>query len=104
MSPAISFWRLTWKEYRTQRSLWLSVLILTALIQICIAVVATLSDPAPITGAGYAAIAFISVAVYMLGCGATLFALEHETGSYDFQRLLPVSVWQMYGAKLGVSF
>ena len=105
MNSSISLWRLTWKEYRVQRSLWLAVLILTALIQTCSAFIAALTqDGPPTSGVGYLVSAFVAVGVYMLGCGATLFALEHEHGTFDFQRLLPVPAWQVYVAKLGVGF
>lgn len=104
MNFTSGFWRLAWKEYRSQRSLWLAVLILTALVELIISLVVTLTNSDPIPSSGHLVVAFAAVVVYLLGCGATLFALEHESGTFDFQRLLPVSTWHVYGAKLGVGF
>lgn len=98
----MSYGRLTWKEYRTQRSLWLSVLFLTVVAQYVFFVAGNLLRDAPFPLAAHIAIPFIGLSVYMLGCGATLFAIEHELGTFDFQRLLPVTAWRVYAAKMTV--
>lgn len=104
MNFTSGFWRLAWKEYRSQRSLWLSVLVLTAIVEVIISLVLSLTNNRPIPSSGHLVVAFVAVAVYLLGCGATLFALEHEGGTFEFQRLLPVSTWHVYWAKIGVGF
>ena len=45
--------------------------------------------------------ALAATAVYMLGCGATLFATERELETFDFQRSLPVDAWRVFTAKTG---
>ena len=39
-------------------------------------------------------------ALYLLGCGAMLFAGEHEAGTYEFQRSLPTPAWPVFAAKV----
>lgn len=93
------FWRLVWKEYRVQRKLWLAVLVLTPVVQLCLLL------PAPFTGVPvgglFVGIALAATAVYMLGCGATLFATERELETFEFQRSLPVDAWRVFAAKTG---
>ena len=36
----------------------------------------------------------------MLGCAATLFSVEHETGTFDFQRVLPANQPRVFWAKI----
>lgn len=79
-------YRIFWKEYRQMRGFWISVLALTVLLQLIVAV--------PLMGSPGAndalyALAICFSALYALGCGATAFAVEHENGTYDFLRSLP---------------
>ena len=39
-------------------------------------------------------------AFYALGCGATMFAGEHETGTFDFQRGMPVSAKRFFWSNI----
>jgi len=96
MNSAI-FWRLVWKEYRIQRAFWVSMAVLTALLELIVLVsIGKPSDRTPLLFAvGLALPAF-----YALGCGATLFATEHEAGTYEFQRILPVSAMRLFFGKL----
>ncbi len=91
------FWRLVWKEYRVQRAFWISMAVLTALLQL-VAVTFVTHAAERINLLLHFTLAF--PALYALGCGATLFATEHETGTYEFQRSLPVSAWQLFFGKL----
>jgi len=93
------FWRLVWKEYRVQRKLWLAVLVLAPVIQLCLLLLSPFSG-AP-AGGLFVGIALAATAVYMLGCGATLFATERELETFDFQRSLPVDAWRVFTAKTG---
>ena len=104
------FWRLVWKEYRTQRPLWLALLIGTPVLQLAWLALNWLeagfrsvpgSDGVSmgLLGIGYAA-----SAIYMLGSGATLFSVEHETGTFDFQRVLPANQPRVFWAKTGFAF
>jgi hypothetical protein len=51
--------------------------------------------------AGLFGIAITIPAFYALGCGATMFSAEHETGTFDFQRTLPVSPRRYFFTSVG---
>ena len=93
------FWRLVWKEYRLQRALWLAMMLLTVLLLLIVH--ATL----PISG-NYSKettlylIALALPGLYAAGCGAILFAGEHEAGTYEFQRTLPVHALSVFVGKI----
>lgn len=100
------FWRLVWKEYRAQRALWLTLLIGVPALQAALMLLAWTSGAfrpqelydqhrMPNLVIGYLALAF-----YVLGCGATLFSVEHETGMFDFQRVLPANQPRVFWAKI----
>lgn len=83
------FWRILWKEYRVQRPLWIAMFLMTVGLQ-AISLIGGMvlgegdSQIVPLFG-----LALTLPAFYALGCGATLFAAEHESGTYQFQRMLP---------------
>jgi len=93
-----SFWRLVWKEYRVQRGFWLTMAAGALLLQLVLLwAVEQENDLAP-------TLFVVSLAMstfYGLGSAATLFATEHETGTFDFQQALPVGAWRLF---LGKSF
>jgi hypothetical protein len=70
-----------WKEYRIQRQLWLAVLVLTPVAQLCVVLAHQLSR-GTFPDEGYLVIVAGAAAVFMVGCGATLLAAEHGAG-YD---------------------
>jgi len=94
-----TFWRLIWKEYRLQRGFFAAILCLALLVQILGMLTATIHGER-ITADGLFLIAAGAVVLYALGCGATLFATEHESGTFDFQRNLPLSAARCFGGKL----
>ncbi|MBC7816383.1 MAG: hypothetical protein IAG10_05770 [Planctomycetaceae bacterium] len=100
------FWRLVWKEYRTQLPLWLALLIATPLMQVGMLILRFVDNGFGIraytteTANGLMAIGFIASIVYLLGCCATMFSVEHETGVFDFQRVLPTNQPRVFWAKL----
>ncbi len=101
------FWRLVWKEYRTQRALWLTLLIGTPVLQGALLGLLWLSDDYPKPGRWpdhvlfLFAISYFLSAIYVLGCAATMFSVEHETGTFDFQRVLPANRLRVLCAKIG---
>lgn len=95
MNDAI-FWRLVWKEYRLQRAFWLSIAAMTIAAQLLTVVFAAGEER--LTWLFGLALGFS--ALYALGCGATLFATEHEVGTFEFQRTLPVSSRRLFAGKL----
>ena len=84
------------------RNLWLAVVVLTPVVQLCVVMAQQLSRGS-FPDEGYFAIMFGAVAVFMVGCGATLFATEHEMGTFAFQRGLPVTAWRVFAAKIGLA-
>ena len=87
------FWRLVWKEYRLMRSFWIAMAVLAVILELiaCISVWSPNDSVQMIF-----AMALVLPAFYAMGCGATLFATEHETGTYQFQRALPVSASRLF--------
>ncbi len=79
-----------WKEYRQMRGFWLAVLAIAVALQLMVLAVNAGSqfsqDPMYALAVGFAAL-------YTLGCGATMFAMEHENGTYDFLRALPTKAF-----------
>ena len=96
MTPSI-FWRVVWKEYRLQRSLWIAMAALTAILQL---LVIAYEPPHQARAETLYLLALAFPALYALGCGATLFAGEREAGTYEFQRSLPVCAWAVFVGKI----
>ena len=92
------FWRLFWKEYRLQRSLWIAMTVLTVMLQLLVAVYERRLGSIGATTLYFIAVAF--PALYALGCGATLFAGEREADTYEFQRSLPVRALSVFIGKI----
>jgi ABC-type transport system involved in multi-copper enzyme maturation permease subunit len=93
------FWRLVWKEYRAQRPFWIAMVVLNMLVQAYIfAMTPSGLIPSLLFTAAVAMTAF-----YAWGCGATLFATEHETGTFDYLRSLPVSARLVFTSKIACS-
>lgn len=101
-----AFWRLVWKEYRVQRSLLIAMLIVAPVVQLVAMFLFWIDAPRFVMDTNREFqhiamnIAVIVSAIYVLCCAATMFSEEHETGSFDFQRLLPTSSGKALGAKL----
>jgi hypothetical protein len=90
------FWRLVWKEYRLQRALWIAMAVLTTLLMGLVFVAFSPRDkPQMLFWLASGLPAF-----YCLGCGAMLFAGEHENETYEFQRGLPVGAGRVFAAKI----
>ncbi len=110
MSSDTQFWRLVWKEYRIQRSLWLALLIATPVLQVLLMLLNWFNqDFRPLAMSdglanGLMAMGFVASVVYLLGCCATMFSVEHETGVFDFQRVLPTNPPRVFWAKVGFAF
>jgi hypothetical protein len=93
-------WRIAWKEYRTQRPLWLAMAVLTLLIQFGYQLAVTVGG-GDVSETALFAMTMGAAAVYALGCGATLFATERETGTFEFQRGLPLAWRPLFVGKAG---
>lgn len=93
-------WRVVWKEYRGQRAFWLAIALFAVVLMLLVMMEAAIDDqPTPV----YAlfTVALFMPVFYALGSGATLFAAEHESETYEFQRTLPVSAGRLLSGKLG---
>ncbi len=89
--------RLLWKEYRIQRAFWISALAVAAAVQVA---ALALANPGSDRMEWLYGTALAATALYALGCGAVLFAAEHEFGTYEFQRVLPVTAGGLLSGKL----
>ena len=68
-TPGRVFWRLMWKEYRSQRAFWIGVAVLALLLML----LAMVSVIQPWEGTQWQySIALVLPAFFALGCGATL--------------------------------
>ncbi|NQT17185.1 MAG: hypothetical protein HQ582_30810, partial [Planctomycetes bacterium] len=93
-----TFRRLVWKEYRLQRAFWISMVVLAGLFFAAVLVLTRERNLAFRTTWLFDVALALST-LYALGCGATLFAAEHEADTYDFQRALPVSGLRLFLSK-----
>ncbi len=88
--------RLVWKEYRLLRGFWWAMLIAALLGQLC----ALWAAERPSEAHWIFLIGIGLTACYALGCGATAFAGERESGTYALQRILPVTPPELLLGKL----
>ncbi|MEX0727690.1 MAG: ABC transporter permease [Planctomycetaceae bacterium] len=91
------FWRLMWKEYRSQRGLWIGVAALAVFVQAVMLAVSR--DRVFIVNDVYF-IALILPVLYALASTAVLFAAEKEEGTFELLRSLPVTPQRLFAAKL----
>lgn len=101
------FWRSVWKEYRQQRALWFAVLVLAAVLQLVFLMIQLLKQTPALRpegafdlAAGLFSIAMAAPVLYMLGCGAILFAGERENETFPFLQALPISSSRLFAAKV----
>lgn len=82
-------WKMVWKEYRQQRGLWLVLAACALALQVVI-VCAEMLDNRSAAPEVLFAIGLMFSCWFALGSGATLFAGEHDAGTYDTLRAFPV--------------
>ena len=102
MSGTYATRALIWKEYRLHRGLWLAVITFALLVCVLIGILEAFNRQ-PDTGLyiSYYFFAALSMpAVFALGAGSILFAVEHDNETAEFHRALPVSVRRVFGLKL----
>lgn len=90
-------WRVVWKEYRTQRTLWLTILITAIALQFFFFWLTY--GVGPLTGPFGAAITF--AVLYAMASGAVLFAAEREEGTRELLRTLAVPAGRLLAGKFG---
>ncbi len=98
MNTAI-FWRLVWKEYRQQRALWLAIAAAGLIFQVAVLVYCALNGVSDLPDKVFTVALSVPI-LYSLGCGATLFAGEHEADTFSFQQALPVAAGRVFKAKV----
>ena len=98
MNSAI-FWRLMWKEYRQQQSLWIAIAFAGLIFQVATLVYCTLNGIPDLPDRLFTVALSVPI-LYSLGCGAALFAGEHEAGTFPFQQALPATAARVFAAKL----
>jgi ABC-type transport system involved in multi-copper enzyme maturation permease subunit len=87
--------RLVWKEYRLQRSYWLALFFAAILFQAIALTTVSDSD----RGQALMLVAATITSFYALGIGGIAFAGERETGTFEYQRSLPVTAWRVFCSK-----
>ena len=97
MSSGVAL-RILWKEYRILRSFWV-VLAVAAVAPQLIAVF-FMGERRDTASEEFLILAGAVSALYALVCGATLFAAEHESGTYEFLRIVPCSLRHLLAGKL----
>lgn len=96
------FWRLAWKEYRQQRDLIVAIAIITVVILGIMLAWSWLENRDLSPGTAFH-VALMMPVFYALGCGATLFAGEHERETFGFLRGLPLRSSAAFWPKFAVS-
>ena len=94
------FQRLLWKEFRQQWAFWVAMVFLTMLLMVLFEVMFALLGVRPREDSYHLIYVFCLAVLYALGCGATLFATEHDTGTYQTLRNLPVSSFLVFMSKI----
>ncbi len=92
-----AYWRLIWKEYRSQRGFWLGMVALVLFGQLVVLMFPTSTVP---NLAMLFRLALIGTAFYGLGCAATLYSAEREADTLDRLRLLAISPGMVLGGKV----
>src|SRR6188508_2663307 len=99
MSAPILMRQMIWKEYHQQRGLWLVLCSFAFVVQLLM-VWAAFVDNEPPNPHLLLGIAFGFPSLFAVGCGATLFSGEHDSGTYETLRSLPISAHQVLTGKL----
>ncbi len=102
MIPA-TIQRIVWKEYRTFRGFWISIAVLTLLLQWFIVYVHLAMAPRTVYLLNPDVLPFTALAMaafYALGVGATIFNLEHEQTTYEQLRAWPAGFQVVWLGKL----
>jgi len=95
------FWRLAWKEYRQQRELIIAIAIITFVILGIMLAWSWVENQAVSPATAYH-LALMMPVFYALGCGATLFAGEHERDTFAFLRALPLRSHDAFWPKFAI--
>lgn len=99
-----ALWRLTWKEYRANRALWIAVVVLVVVSQAAAALFlhSTSHSATPETNLIYL-LALGGPIFFAAGSAGMAFAIEREEGTIDFLRAAPVSPKFVVASKMGVA-
>ncbi len=81
--------RVLWKEYRTFRSFWICMVVLTLFLQWLVVYVAHSTDASAQERDALPFIALAMTLFYGLGVGATIFSMEHEQTTFEQLRAWP---------------
>ena len=95
--------RLIWKEYRVLRSFWLATLVLAAFAIFAWSALAKWYQR-PVQVDDFFVLAAAVTSLFALGVGGTLFSTEHEVGTAEFLRRLPLDARHLWLGKLALAF
>ncbi|MEX0727691.1 MAG: ABC transporter permease [Planctomycetaceae bacterium] len=94
------FWRLMWKEYRSQRGLWLGIAGMALFLQVVTLLIwREQQGQFGIVNVLYG-ISLLLSSLYALTSCAVLFAAEKEDGTYDLLRSLPITPMRLFVGKM----
>jgi hypothetical protein len=97
MNSRTIFWRLVWKEFRQFRA-FAGALLAAGFVLLLLAILMGKAQNSHEPTASYIAILF--PILFVAGCAATSFSMEHEQNTFLWQRLLPVRLWQICWSKI----
>ena len=86
-----------WKEYRLQRAFWIAMAVLALMLMLF---ARQFIDHSKDRAEILFSLALGVPLFYGLGCSSTTFAGEHDAGTYEFQRSLPMPVLKVFGSKI----
>ncbi len=92
--------RFAWKEYRTLRAIWLSIVALGVLVQ---SLTALLAIPGTNMPSLMLAAVLVAGILYAIGATSVLYSVEYEDETHAFLSNLPVRWLPMFAAKLAVA-
>jgi ABC-type transport system involved in multi-copper enzyme maturation permease subunit len=91
---------LVWKEYRTQRSLWLAIVAMAVLLACLLQWIRLVSPSLDMQPAGFSFFALAFPPIFAWAAACMLFAGEHEQETFPFLSAQPVPARDVFLAKL----
>ena len=92
-----AFFRILWKEYRSQRAAWIIVAATIAVFNFLLLANHWIEHHEKVPA--FFAVGSMLTALYALGSSVTLFATERENETYELLRGLPVGPWTVFLGK-----
>ncbi len=92
--------RIVWKDYRTFRSIWLALFVLSMLLQALVMIIGFWNaDLESVKGSPIVLTLGMPV-VFAVAVSSVAFSQEHEVGTYRYLQSLPLASWDLFVARL----